>query len=81
MGGGPDVEMLGRLAYLKLASAAYLAVVKYPLRNIQHRQGARIINRRDGEPRPEPPPDPNLKSWSAHLIGGKKMQCSVSSRR
>ncbi|MBO0753780.1 MAG: hypothetical protein J2P53_16800 [Bradyrhizobiaceae bacterium] len=24
--------------------------------------------------RPEPPKDPNLRSWSAHLIGGKKMQ-------
>jgi hypothetical protein len=28
----------------------------------------------DGEPKPDPPPDPNLKSWSVHLIGGKKMQ-------
>jgi hypothetical protein len=75
MDDGLDVEVLGRLADLKLASAAYLAaVVNYPLRNIQLRQGAQIIKRHDGEPRPEPPPDPNLKSWSAHLIGGKKLQ-------
>jgi hypothetical protein len=40
------------------------------------RQGARIIKRHDGEPAPAQPieRDPNLKSWSAHLIGGKKMQ-------
>ena len=37
-------------------------------------QGERIIKRHDGEPKPEPPKDPNLKKWSAHLIGGKKMQ-------
>jgi hypothetical protein len=74
MDDGPDAEVLARLAHLKLASAAYLAaLVKYPLRNIQLRQGARIINRHDGEPRPEPLPNPNLKNWSAHLIGGKKM--------
>jgi hypothetical protein len=72
---GPDAEVLGRLAHLELASAAYqAAVVKYTLRNIQLRQGAQIIKRHDGEPKPEPPRDPNLKSWSAHLIGGKKMQ-------
>jgi hypothetical protein len=75
MDDGTDTEVLGRLADLKLANAAYLAaVVKYPLRNIRLRQGAQIINRHDGEPKSEPPPDPNLKSWSAHLIGGKKMQ-------
>ncbi|MBO0754424.1 MAG: hypothetical protein J2P54_01070 [Bradyrhizobiaceae bacterium] len=34
----------------------------------------RIIKRHDGEPKLEPPKDPNLKSWSAHLIGGSKMQ-------
>jgi hypothetical protein len=35
-----------------------------------------IIKRHDGEPKPEPPvePDPNLRSWSVHLLGGKKMQ-------
>jgi hypothetical protein len=75
MDDGPDAEVLGRLAHLDLANAAYLAaVVKYPLRNIQLRQGAQIIDRHDGEPKPEPPRDPNLKSWSAHLIGGKKLE-------
>jgi hypothetical protein len=75
MDDGPDTEVLGRLAHLELASAAYQAAVfKYPLRNIQLRQGAQIIKRHDGEPRPAPPPDPNLKSWSAHLIAGKKLQ-------
>jgi hypothetical protein len=71
----PDAEVLGRLAHLELANAVYqAALVKYPLRNVQLRQGAQIIKRHDGEPRPAPPRDPNLKSWSAHLIGGKKMQ-------
>jgi hypothetical protein len=75
MDDGPNTEVLGRLASLDIASAAYLqATVKYPLRNVQLRQGAHIIKRHDGEPKPEPPKDPNLKSWSAHLIGGKKMQ-------
>jgi hypothetical protein len=75
MDDGPDTEVLGRLASLDIASAAYLqAIVKYPLRNVQLRQGEHIIKRHDGEPKPEPPKDPNLKSWSAHLIGGKKMQ-------
>jgi hypothetical protein len=70
----PDAEVLGQLAHVELANAAYqAAVVKYPLRNIQLRQGAQTIKRHDGEPRPEPPRDPNLKSWSAHLIVGKKM--------
>jgi len=36
--------------------------------------GARIVKRHDGDPKPEPPRDPNLRSWSAHLIGGTKMQ-------
>jgi hypothetical protein len=49
-------------------------VLKYPKRNIALRHGAQVIKRHDGEPKPEPPRDPNLKSWSAHLIGGKKMQ-------
>jgi hypothetical protein len=75
MDDGPDAEVLGRLAHLELASAAYMAaIVKYPLRNIQLRQGAQIIKRHDGEPRPEPPRDPNLKSWSVHLIGSKRME-------
>ena len=35
-----------------------------------------IIKRHDGEPKREPPvgPDPNLRSWSARLIGGNKME-------
>ncbi len=70
--------MLGRLTHIELADAAFVAAVsKYPNRNIALRQGARIIKRHGGEPKPEPPArprDPNLKSWSAHLIGGKKMQ-------
>jgi hypothetical protein len=75
MDDGPDTEVLGRLASLDIASAAYLqAIVKYSLRNVQLRQGEHIIKRHDGEPKPEPPKDPNLKSWSAHLISGKKMQ-------
>jgi hypothetical protein len=49
-------------------------IARYPNRNIALRQGARIIKRHDGELKPEPPPDPNLRSWSAHLIGGKQMQ-------
>jgi hypothetical protein len=73
MDDGPDTEVLGRLANLDIASALH-AIVKYPLRNLQLRQGEHIIKRHDGEPKPEPPKDPNLKSWSAHLIGGKKMQ-------
>jgi hypothetical protein len=51
-------------------------VLKYPNRNVYLRHGARIIERHDGEP-PAPPlvqRDPNLRSWSAHLIGGRKMQ-------
>jgi hypothetical protein len=52
------------------------AVAKYPDRNIQLRKGEQIIKRHDGEPKPEPetPTDPNMKHWSVHLIGGKKMQ-------
>jgi hypothetical protein len=75
MDDGPDTEVLGRLASLEIADAAYLrAVVKHPLRNVRLCQGEQIIKRHDGEPKPEPPKDPNLKKWSAHLIGGKKMQ-------
>ena len=36
MDDGPDTEVLGRLASLDIADAAYLqAIVKYPLRNVQ----------------------------------------------
>jgi hypothetical protein len=44
MDDGPDTEVLGRLASLDLADAAYLrAVVKYPLRNVRLCQGEQII--------------------------------------
>jgi hypothetical protein len=51
------------------------SIARFPKRNIQLRHGARIIERHDGEPPPPPiePRDPNLRSWSVHLIGGKKM--------
>jgi hypothetical protein len=53
-------------------SSAYLAAVtKHPNRNLALRQGARVIKQHDGEPKPEPPRDPNLKSLSACLIGGQ----------
>ena len=77
MADGAHSEVLARLAHLDLAGPAYrAAVLKYPNRNVQLRHGARIIERHDGDPAPPPivPRDPNLKSWSAHLIGGRKMQ-------
>ena len=75
MADGADTEILARPASLDIAAAAYMAAVaKHLLRNVQLRQGAQVIKRHDGEPQPEPPRDPNLKSWSVHLIGGKKMQ-------
>jgi len=75
MDDGPDTEVLARVATLEIASAAYMAAVaKYSLRNVKLCHGIRIVKRHDGEPRPEPPRDPNLRSWSAHLIGGSKMQ-------
>jgi hypothetical protein len=82
MDDGSDTEVLGRLADLDIAGAAYLrAIVKYPLRNVRLCQGEQIIKRHNGEPKREPPKDPNLKRWSAHLIGGKKMQLLGLSRR
>ena len=77
MADGKDTEVLARLARLDLARPAYTAaVLKYPKRNIALRHGARIVEWHEGEPKPEPliQRDPNLKSWSAHLIGGKKME-------
>jgi hypothetical protein len=65
---GTGSEVLARFAHLGIAGPAYrAAVLKYPQRNVQLRHRA------------PPPPllverDPNLKSWSAHLIGGRKMQ-------
>jgi hypothetical protein len=74
---GPNAEVLGRVRDLDFAVAVYMAAMaKYPNRNIQLRYGERIIKRHDGEPAPAPetPTDPNLTSWSVHLIGGRKMQ-------
>jgi hypothetical protein len=72
---GRDTEVLGRLANLHMATAAYMAAIaRYPKRNITLRQGTRIIKRNDGEPRPEPPRDPNARSWLVHFIGGKRME-------
>jgi hypothetical protein len=72
---GRDTEVLGRLAHLGMATAAYMAAIAlYPKRNIALRHGALIIKRNDGEPRPEPPRDPNARSWSVHFIGGKRME-------
>jgi hypothetical protein len=57
---GSDTEVLGRLASLDIASAAYLrAIVQCPRRNVRLCQGEQIIKRHDGEPKP--PKDPNLK--------------------
>jgi hypothetical protein len=68
---GRDTEVLGRLTNLHMATAAYMAAIaRHPKRNITLRQGTRIIKRNDGEPRPEPPRDPNSRSWSVHFIGG-----------
>jgi hypothetical protein len=77
MDDGPDIEVLGRVRDLDFAAAVYMAAVaKYPNRNIQLRQGERIIKRHDGEPKAAPPApvDPNLKSWSVHLIRGRRME-------
>jgi hypothetical protein len=72
---GHDTEVLGRLANLHMATAAYMAAIAwYPKGNIALRQGASIIRRNDGEPKPEPPRDPNARSWSVHFIGGKRME-------
>jgi hypothetical protein len=76
MDAGLHAEVLCRVRDLDFGAAVYMAAVaKYPNRNIQLRQDERIIKRHDGEPKPEPETtDPNLKSWSVHLIGGRKMQ-------
>ena len=74
MAAGAGTEVLARAKSLDIASAAYMAVAaRYRLRNVQLRHGGRIVRRHEGEPAPEPPPDPNLRRWSAHLIGGKRM--------
>jgi len=72
---GRDTEVLGRLANLHMATAAYMAAVaRHPKRNIALRRGATVIRRNDGEPQPAPPPDPNARSWSVHFIGGRRME-------
>jgi hypothetical protein len=79
MDDGPHTEVLGRLADLELAAATRrAAVVRYPRRNIQLRHGARIIRRHDGEPKPEPPPEPNVKSLERP---SDRRRHSVPSRR
>jgi hypothetical protein len=70
MADGADSEVLAHAASLDIAAAAYMAAVaKHPLRNIALRQGAQVIKRHDGEPKPEPPRDPNLRSWSVRFSG------------
>jgi hypothetical protein len=74
---GSDIEVLGRVRDFDFGAAVYMAAAaKYPDGNIQLRKGEQIIKRHDGEPKPEPetPTDPNMKNWSVHLIGGRKMQ-------
>jgi hypothetical protein len=49
--------------------------------NIALRQRARVMKRHDGEPKPEVQPnDPDLKSWSAHLVGGRSFTSLASWR-
>jgi hypothetical protein len=72
---GRDTEVLGGLAHLGMATAAYVAAIaRHPKRNIALRHGTGIIKRYDGEPRPDPPHDPNARSWSVHFIGGKRLE-------
>lgn len=69
---GADTEVLGRVADVAIATAAFTAAVaRHRRRNLELRHGASIVRRHDGEPKPEPPRDPALRSWSAHLIGRK----------
>ena len=77
MDDGADAVVLARLADLELGAAAFMAALaKHPARNVYLWQGARIIKQNLGEPKPETetPVDPNLKSWSVNLIGGRKME-------
>jgi hypothetical protein len=75
MDDGPDTVVLARLADLDLGAAAFMAAtLKYPKRNVQLRQGARIIKRHGDEPKPEPSAlDPRLSDWNASLIRGAKL--------
>jgi hypothetical protein len=74
----PDNKVLTRLAHLDLGVVAFMAAVtRFPNRNIDLLDGASVIKRHEGEPKPEPPStlsDPNMRSWSVSLIGGRKMQ-------
>jgi hypothetical protein len=76
MDDGPDNKVLARLAHLDLSVAAFMAAVtRFPNRNIDLLDGASVIKRHEGAPKPEPPPsNPNMRSWSVSLIGGRKMQ-------
>jgi hypothetical protein len=78
MDDGPASVVLGHLADLDLSGAAYMAAItKHPRRNVYLRQGARTIKQNLGEPAPlivPPPPDPNLRSWSVHLIRGRRLE-------
>jgi hypothetical protein len=77
MENGPHSEMLGRVRDLDFGAAVFTAAVaKFTKRNIQLELGERIIKRHEGElPKPKPMPvDPNLKTWSVHVIGGRKAQ-------
>ncbi len=74
---GPDPVVLARLADIEIGAAAFMAALtKYPNRNVQLRQGERVIKRHDGEPKPAlpAPVDPDLKSWSVHLVRGEQME-------
>jgi hypothetical protein len=77
MDDGAESVVLGRLADLDLGGAAYMAAItKHPLRNVYLRQGARTLKQNLGEPAPliVPPPDPDLRSWSVHLIRGRRLE-------
>jgi hypothetical protein len=79
----PIPEVLARAASLDIAGAADMAAVaKYPNRNIQLRQGALIIRRNDGEPKPEPPRDPSPKSLSvkALYVGAERLIAVIAAR-
>lgn len=66
----PPTQRVGR-AQPDLATVASIA--RYPKRNVQLRQGARILTRRR-RAEGSAVRGAELKSWSAHLAGGKKMQ-------
>ncbi len=73
MDDGADTVVLGDLADLDLADAAYMvAVAKHPRRNVYLRQGARILKQNLGEPAAPPLVDPNLKDWSVYWYGRRR---------